>query len=98
SPGPSSAKRKGMRLQYPLRRAAPPTRSVASNTNSKGAKGERALTLATPLQYLKGLGPARAAAFARKGILTLQDALYYFPRRYEDRRRLCEPKDLISLS
>jgi ATP-dependent DNA helicase RecG len=58
----------------------------------------KALTLQTPLQYLKGLGPARAAAFQRKGILTLQDALYYFPRRYEDRRRLCEPKDLISLS
>ncbi len=57
-----------------------------------------AKSLATPLQYLKGLGPARAAAFARKGIITLQDALYYFPRRYEDRRRLCEPQDLVSLS
>lgn len=47
---------------------------------------------------MKGLGPARAAAFARKGLVTLQDALYFFPRRYEDRRRLCNPRDLISLS
>jgi ATP-dependent DNA helicase RecG len=39
----------------------------------------------------------RAAAFARKGIVSLQDALFYFPRRYEDRQRLCEPRDLVSL-
>ncbi len=39
----------------------------------------------------------RAAAFARKGIVSLQDALYYFPRRYEDRQHLCEPRDLAKL-
>ena len=39
----------------------------------------------------------RAAAFARKGIVTLEDALYYFPRRYEDRQRLCSPRDLLHL-
>lgn len=39
----------------------------------------------------------RAAAFARKGVVALQDALYYFPRRYEDRRRLCTPGDLANL-
>jgi ATP-dependent DNA helicase RecG len=65
---------------------------VPSNTAKK-----KALTLATPLQFLKGLGPARAAAFARKGVITVQDALYYFPRRYEDRRGICGPKDLIGL-
>lgn len=56
------------------------------------------LTLSTPLQFLKGVGPARASAFQRKGVITLQDALYYFPRRYEDRRHLCTPRDLVSLS
>jgi ATP-dependent DNA helicase RecG len=39
----------------------------------------------------------RASAFARKGIVTLSDALYYFPRRYEDRTRLCTPRDLVNL-
>jgi len=63
---------------------------VASSTAKK-------LTLQTPLQYLKGVGPMRAAAFARKGIITLQDALYNFPRRYEDRQRLCSPGDLVTL-
>lgn len=43
------------------------------------------------------MGPARAAAFQRKGIITLEDALYYFPRRYEDRTHLCTPTDLNRL-
>jgi ATP-dependent DNA helicase RecG len=40
----------------------------------------------------------RAAAFARKGIANLQDALYNFPRRYEDRQHLCTPRDLVNLT
>ena len=44
--------------------------------------------LATPLQYLKGVGPRRAADFAHAGLLTLEDLLYRFPLRYEDRSRL----------
>jgi len=44
--------------------------------------------LATPLQYLKGVGPRRAADFARAGLHTLEDLLYRFPLRYEDRSRL----------
>jgi len=44
--------------------------------------------LATPLQYLKGVGPRRAADFANAGLLTLEDLLYRFPMRYEDRSRL----------
>ena len=44
--------------------------------------------LATPLQYLKGVGPRRAADLARAGLLTLDDLLHRFPIRYEDRSRL----------
>src|SRR5436309_682985 len=44
--------------------------------------------LATPLQYLKGVGPRRAADFERAGLLTVEDLLYRFPIRYEDRSRL----------
>jgi ATP-dependent DNA helicase RecG len=40
----------------------------------------------------------RAAAFARKGITNLQEALYFFPRRYEDRQHLCTPRDLVNLT
>jgi len=44
--------------------------------------------LATPLQYLKGVGPRRAADLAHAGLVTLEDLLYRFPMRYEDRSRL----------
>jgi ATP-dependent DNA helicase RecG len=38
------------------------------------------ITLSTPVQYLKGVGPARAEAFAQLGIHTVGDLLEYFPR------------------
>ncbi len=41
--------------------------------------------LQTPLRYLKGVGPRRAAALARVGLLTVEDLLCRFPIRYEDR-------------
>jgi len=50
--------------------------------------------LATPLQYLKGVGPRRAADFAHAGLVTIEDLLYRFPIRYEDRSRL---QSIVSL-
>jgi ATP-dependent DNA helicase RecG len=47
-----------------------------------------ALDLATPLAYRKGVGPARAAMLSAKGLETVEDLLYYFPFRYEDRSNL----------
>ena len=44
--------------------------------------------LQTALQYLKGVGPRKAADFARAGLHTIEDLLYRFPLRYEDRSRL----------
>ena len=44
--------------------------------------------LATPLQYLKGVGPARAKLLGRKGLTTVEDALFFLPIRHEDRTRL----------
>jgi ATP-dependent DNA helicase RecG len=44
--------------------------------------------LATPLQFIKGVGPKFAEALARRGVLTAEDALYLLPNRYEDRREL----------
>jgi ATP-dependent DNA helicase RecG len=39
-----------------------------------------------PLQYLKGIGPARAAALAEAGVRTLHDLLLFAPKGYLDRR------------
>ncbi len=46
-----------------------------------------------PIKALRGVGPAKEAAYARLGIYTVGDLLYHFPRAYENRgnvRRLCE--------
>jgi ATP-dependent DNA helicase RecG len=43
------------------------------------------IPLDTPLQFMKGVGPRRAADLARVGLATVEDLLYRFPIRYEDR-------------
>ena len=43
------------------------------------------LELATPVQYVKGIGPRLSEALAPKGIHTVEDLLHYLPFRYEDR-------------
>jgi ATP-dependent DNA helicase RecG len=47
-----------------------------------------------PIQYVKGVGPRIAGALAKRGIKNVEDALYYFPRRYEDRRRIKKISEL----
>lgn len=42
------------------------------------------LYLDTPVTYLKGVGPARAEALRRLGIVTAGDLLFHVPHRYED--------------
>jgi ATP-dependent DNA helicase RecG len=44
--------------------------------------------LQLPLQYLKGVGPRKAADLKRAGLVTVEDLLFRFPLRYEDRSRL----------
>ena len=43
-----------------------------------------AVTLSTPIQYLKGVGERRAAQFARLGITDVGTLLRHYPRQYED--------------
>src|SRR5271157_2102017 len=40
--------------------------------------------LATPVQFLKGVGPARAELLDRLGLHTVRDVLFFFPRDYQD--------------
>ncbi|MDQ6759606.1 MAG: ATP-dependent DNA helicase RecG [Acidobacteriota bacterium] len=46
------------------------------------------LDLATPLTFVKGVGPARAAILEAKGLITVEDLLAYPPFRYEDRSNI----------
>src|SRR5215510_2104610 len=44
--------------------------------------------LSTPLRFLKGVGPRKAADLKRAGLSTIEDLLYRLPFRYEDRSRM----------
>lgn len=49
----------------------------------------------TPVQYVKGVGPTRAILLGKLGIGTLEDLLYFFPFRYEDRTALKKIASLL---
>lgn len=40
--------------------------------------------LATPVQFLKGVGPQRAELLERLGLYTARDVLFFFPRDWQD--------------
>ncbi|HEY2015159.1 MAG TPA: ATP-dependent DNA helicase RecG [Bryobacteraceae bacterium] len=46
------------------------------------------MDLTTPLTYVKGIGPGRAAMLETKGLVTVEDLLGYVPFRYEDRSNM----------
>lgn len=45
-----------------------------------------AMSVDTPVQYVKGVGPKLALVLRRKGIATIRDLIEFYPRTYEDRR------------
>jgi ATP-dependent DNA helicase RecG len=47
-------------------------------------------SLRDKVQYLKGVGPARAALLGRLGIQTVEDLLYHLPSRYLDRSQFSD--------
>ncbi len=47
------------------------------------------------LQTIRGVGPKKAALFAKKELVTLRDAAEFYPFRYEDRRHLLRPSKII---
>jgi len=52
--------------------------------------------LQTGIQYIKGVGPKLVELLARKGIHSVEDALFCLPLRYEDRRELIPIQHLKS--
>jgi ATP-dependent DNA helicase RecG len=69
-----------------------PVAPASSQKSPRNASAEPAfaasLKLDTPIQYCKGIGPKRAEMLKKLGILTVEDALFYLPWRYEDRGNL----------
>ena len=53
-----------------------------------------AIQLSTSIQFIKGVGPTRSKALSQAGIETVEDLLYYFPRRHLDRTSITLCKDI----
>ncbi|HET8679088.1 MAG TPA: ATP-dependent DNA helicase RecG [bacterium] len=63
------------------------TRRRAASLDPPAAPGAGRRPIAeAPVQYVRGVGPARAALLSRLGIDTIRDLLLHLPRRHEDRR------------
>ena len=66
-------------VQAPARATAPPAPSARQGTTDPCAQ---------PVQFLRGVGPRRAALLAKMSFHTVHDLLWCLPMRYEDRRQL----------
>src|SRR5262249_25059069 len=58
------------------------TRPVVQESNDKSALCTQSV------QFLRGVGPRRAALLAKMSLHTVHDLLWCLPMRYEDRRKL----------
>ncbi|MGV8079881.1 MAG: ATP-dependent DNA helicase RecG [Syntrophales bacterium] len=75
-----------IRRWIPRRTVAPPD-SSPSLPGMEDIRGSL-YQLATPARYVRGVGPRISALLEKKGLETVEDLLYFLPRRYEDRREI----------
>lgn len=57
-----------------------------TSTDFKQAFDHSSQKLSLPVQNIRGIGPKIAQLFKKKNIETVEDLLYFVPRKYEDRR------------
>lgn len=69
---------------------------VCDKSVVQNVKQKELINLLSPITRLKGIGPAKAKSLASLGINTLQDAVNYYPRRYEDRTSYQRIADLTN--
>ena len=54
------------------------------------------LTLDTPIQYVKGVGPKLAAIFKTRDLYTVGDFIHWFPRTWQDNRHVRRFADIVA--
>ncbi len=61
-----------------------------SRTSGVGGEGRSSPSfvekLSLPVRYVKGVGPKLSSLLQKKGLTTVEDMIYFLPRKYEDRR------------
>lgn len=88
--GRGAAKPEGHVQARPLADPAEPAAKVARAPRVPST----AATLELPLAAIAGVGPKTAERLAARGLRTVEDALLFLPRRYEDRRSFTRVADL----
>jgi ATP-dependent DNA helicase RecG len=63
-------------------------KSRPASSNEKHTYIDLESGVASPLLSIPSVGPSKAKTFQKIGVFTLEDLLYYFPKRYEDFRDL----------
>ncbi len=71
-----------------LNQIAPLIKALPKGETNSRPRGEQGKPLFIPIQYLKGVGPKRAALLKRLGVNDIEGLLNYFPRDYQDRREI----------
>lgn len=68
----------------PRRGVSPPTAPIRPTGRPRLRLVHSSDDLNSPLTFIKGIGKTRAEIFARLGVETVRDLLYYFPRTHYD--------------
>ena len=71
-----------------LAAAAVQATTVVAPQTAVQTRKDTADPVAQPVQFLRGVGPKRAALLAKMALHTVHDLLWCLPTRYEDRRHL----------
>jgi ATP-dependent DNA helicase RecG len=66
----------------------PRTAGDGGQTTKPRTEGNAPELLSRSIQFIQGVGPRIAALLTRKSLSTVEDLLYFLPRRYEDRRTI----------
>lgn len=79
----------------------PRTQSVREIAPQKPSY-QKQITIDQPLMYLPGIGPKRSDQLAKLGLITVKDALFYYPRNHIDYARQVkitelEPGETVTL-
>ncbi|KAB2834581.1 MAG: hypothetical protein F9K51_01620 [Candidatus Dadabacteria bacterium] len=86
---PGSGKHEGKTPRTPVRKSEKEPDSAGEIRERSSHDPDR-----VPIQFIKGVGPRLASVLKKKGIEAVGDALYFFPRIYEDRRTIKKISEL----